>query len=173
MFCLKIRKHHLIAPILILVGIFLLMNSGKDIGTGSIFAYFWPTFFIIPFGVFFHWMYFGLIGRGIGLLVPGGILLTAGLTCQIAIVTDSWITMWPGFILSVAVGLFELYWFGNRNKYLLIPINIFAVLSFIFFIAFSVGSMLHEFSIIQPLLALLLIVAGVYALFRPKKERYY
>lgn len=169
---MRLRKQNLIAPLLILIGIFLLMNSGKDIGTGSIFAYFWPTFFLIPLGVFFHWMYFSLIGRGIGLLVPGGILLTAGLTCQIAIVTDSWITMWPGFILAPAVGLFELYWFGTRNKYLLIPINILAVLSFIFFIAFSIGSMLHQFSIIQPILALLLIVAGAYVLFRPKKHTY-
>lgn len=169
---MRLRKQNLIAPLLILIGIFLLVNSGKDIGTGSIFAYFWPTFFLIPLGVFFHWMYFSLIGRGIGLLVPGGILLTAGLTCQIAIVTDSWITMWPGFILAPAVGLFELYWFGTRNKYLLIPINILAVLSFIFFIAFSIGSMLSQFSIIQPILALLLIVAGAYVLFRPKKHTY-
>ncbi|GIP44512.1 hypothetical protein J45TS6_29710 [Paenibacillus sp. J45TS6] len=169
---MRLRKQNLVAPLLILIGIFLLMNSGKDIGTGSIFAYFWPTFFLIPLGVFFHWMYFSLIGRGIGLLVPGGILLTAGLTCQIAIVTDSWITMWPGFILAPAVGLFELYWFGTRNKYLLIPINILAVLSFIFFIAFSIGSMLSQFSIIQPILALLLIVAGAYVLFRPKKHTY-
>ncbi|WP_454190021.1 hypothetical protein [Paenibacillus sp. Marseille-Q7038] len=169
---MRLRKQNLVAPLLILIGIFLLLNSGKDIGTGSIFAYFWPTFFLIPLGVLFHWMYFSLIGRGIGLLVPGGILLTTGLTCQIAIVTDSWITMWPGFILAVAVGLFELYWFGNKNKYLLIPINILAVLSFIFFIAFSIGSMLHQFSIIQPILALLLIVAGAYTLFRPKKHSY-
>ncbi|WP_249435987.1 hypothetical protein [Paenibacillus sp. Marseille-Q4541] len=170
---MRLGKQHLVAPLLILIGIFLLMNSGRDIGTGSIFAYFWPTFFIIPLGVFFHWMYFSLIGRGVGLLVPGGILLTAGLTCQIAIVTDSWITMWPGFILAVAVGLFELYWFGNRNKYILIPINILAALSFIFFIAFSIGSMLSHFSIVQPLLALLLICAGAYVLFRPKKQRFY
>lgn len=169
---MRLRKQNLIAPLLILIGIFLLMNSGKDIGTGSIFGYFWPTFFLIPLGVFFHWMYFSLIGRGIGLLVPGGILLTAGLTCQIAIVTDSWITMWPGFILAPAVGLFELYWFGTRNKYLLIPINILAVLSFIFFIAFSIGSMLSQFSIIQPILALLLIVVVAYVLFRPKKHTY-
>lgn len=169
---MRLRKQTLVAPLLILIGIFLLMNSSKDIGTGSIFAYFWPTFFIIPLGVFFHWMYFSLIGRGIGLLVPGGILLTAGLTCQIAIVTDSWITMWPGFILAVAVGLFELYWFGNKNKYLLIPINILTVLSFIFFIAFSIGSLLSQFSIIQPILALLLIVTGAYVLFRPKKHSY-
>ena len=169
---MRLRKQTLVAPLLILIGIFLLMNSSKDIGTGSIFAYFWPTFFIIPLGVFFHWMYFSLIGRGIGLLVPGGILLTTGLTCQIAIVTDSWITMWPGFILAVAVGLFELYWFGNKNKYLLIPINILTVLSFIFFIAFSIGSMLSQFSIIQPILALLLIVTGAYVLFRPKKHSY-
>lgn len=169
---MRLRKQTLVAPLLILIGIFLLMNSSKDIGTGSIFAYFWPTFFLIPLGVFFHWMYFSQIVRGIGLLVPGGILLTAGLTCQIAIVTDSWITMWPGFILAVAVGLFELYWFGNKNKYLLIPINILTVLSFIFFIAFSIGSMLSQFSIIQPILALLLIVTGVYTLFRPKKHSY-
>ncbi|WDH82384.1 hypothetical protein PUW23_23545 [Paenibacillus urinalis] len=167
------NKASLFAPLFIIVGVFLLLNSGKHLGTGSIFAYFWPSFFIIPLGIFFHWLYFSLIGRGIGLLVPGGILLVAGLTCQIAIVTDSWITMWPGFILAVAAGLFELYWFGGRNKYLLIPINILTALSFVFFIAFSLGSMLNQFSVIQPFIALILIVGGVLVLFRRKKKPHF
>ncbi|HEX3029707.1 MAG TPA: hypothetical protein VHT34_10485, partial [Clostridia bacterium] len=40
---------------------------------------------------------------------------------------------WPGYILSVAVGLFELYLFGNREKGLLIPVAILGITSLIFF----------------------------------------
>ncbi|MDF2725100.1 MAG: hypothetical protein K0Q59_4775 [Paenibacillus sp.] len=159
----------IIGTVLMLFGAFLFFNQGGDLNTGSIFAYFWASMFVIPLGLFFHWLYFGMIGRkGVGLLIPGGILLVAGMVCQIAMLFDSWYFMWPGFILAPAVGLFEFYWFGSRNKWLLIPINILFVLSLLFFMIFSTGALFHHLSG-QPLIAIVILIAGAFLLVGSKK----
>ncbi|MCG7378418.1 hypothetical protein [Paenibacillus sp. ACRSA] len=163
-------KRAIFAPVLILLGVYLILNQGGSVGPGMIFATFWPTLFVIPLGLFFHWLYFSMIGRGVGLLVPGGILLTTGIVCQIAMLFDNWGTMWPGFILAVAVGLFELYWFGGRNKWLLIPINILTVLFLLFFAVMSIGSMLNSMSIFQPFVAIVLIMGGAWLIVGRKKR---
>lgn len=155
--------------VLLLLGAFLFLNRGETFDTGAIFAYFWPSLFVIPLGLFFHWMYFYMVGRkGVGMLIPGGILFTAGLTCQVAMLFGSWGTMWPGFILAVAVGLFEFYWFGSRNKWLLIPINILIVLSVLFFIIFSAGAVLNGLAG-QPIAAVVLLLAGALLLIGKRK----
>ncbi|KAA2301789.1 hypothetical protein FY526_23215, partial [Clostridioides difficile] len=81
-----------------------------------------------------------------------------------------WSTMWPGFILAVAVGLFELYWFGGRNKWLLIPINILTVISLLFFAVMSIGTMLSSLSFIQPFVAIVLIMGGAWIMVGRKKR---
>jgi hypothetical protein len=147
--------------ILLLLGIVLLLNQGETFGPAQIFGFFWPTLFVFPVGLFFHWLYFGMTGRkGVGILVPGGVLLTVALVCQTSILFDSWQYMWPGFILAPAVGLFELYWFGNRNKWLLIPINILTVVSLLFFAVFSLSSFMSQLLSKSPYFAILLIIAG-------------
>lgn len=147
--------------VLLAIGaLMLFFGRGEAIGTGHLIGYMWPSLFVIPLGLFFHWMYFSMTGRrGTGLLIPGGILATAGVVCQIAMLTDGWSFMWPGFIFSVAVGLFEFYFFGSRNKWLLIPINILTVLSVLFFTVFSIGTLLSRFTH-QPFMAMVLILAG-------------
>ncbi|GAE05753.1 membrane protein [Paenibacillus sp. JCM 10914] len=116
-------------------------------------------------------MYFSLVGRkGIGLLIPGGILFVAGVVSQIATLFDSWDKMWPGFILAVAAGLFEFYWFGSRNKWLLIPINILTVLSLLFFVVFSIGPVLNHLSVVQPVIAVLLVLGGAWLILGQKKQ---
>lgn len=147
--------------LLLLLGIILLLNQGETFGPGKIFTYFWPSLFVIPLGLFFHWLYFSVTDRrASGLLIPGGVLLTAGFVCQVAMLFGNWEYMWPGFILAPAVGLFEFYWFGNRNKWLLIPINILTVLSLLFFIVFSFGSLFDVLLTKQPYFAILLIIGG-------------
>ncbi|KAA8749850.1 MULTISPECIES: hypothetical protein [Paenibacillus] len=163
-------KRTILAPVLILLGVYLILNQGGSLGPGMIFATFWPTLFVIPLGLFFHWLYFSMIGRGVGLLVPGGLLLTVGIVCQIAMLFNNWGTMWPGFILAVAVGLFELYWFGGRNKWLLIPINILTVISLLFFAVMSIGTMLSSLSFIQPFVAIVLIMGGAWIMVGRKKR---
>jgi hypothetical protein len=147
--------------VILLLGVLLLMNQGETFGPGTIFAYFWPSLFVMPLGLLFHWLYFGVTGRkGIGLLIPGGVLITTGIVCQIAMLFGNWEYMWPGFILAPAIGLLEFYWFGNRNKWLLIPINILTVLSVLFFAVFSFGALFNELLKGQPYFAILLILGG-------------
>jgi len=167
----KMNRNWLMGGILIVLGILLVTSGGESWGTGTIFKYFWPTMFIIPIGVFLHWLYFSVTDRrGVGLLIPGGILMTVGIVCQISMLFDSWGIMWPGFVLAPAVGLFEFYWMGSRNKYLLIPINILLALSMIFFVVFTIGSILSKLSTGQPILAMLLILGGAALLFFRKRS---
>ncbi|MGG1551063.1 MULTISPECIES: hypothetical protein [Paenibacillus] len=158
---MNMNRSAFIGPILILLGVFLFLKGEVTFSTGSIFANFWPTLFVIPVGVFFHWLYFFILQRrGVGVLVPGGILLTAGIVCQLSTLFNIWGLMWPGFMMAVAVGLFELYWFGGRNRYLLIPINILAVMSLLFFAIFSIGSLISSVFHNQSIIAIALIVVG-------------
>ncbi|WP_046226044.1 hypothetical protein [Paenibacillus dauci] len=164
-------KRAILAPVLLLLGVYLFLNPGGSGGAGEIFATFWPTLFVIPLGLLFQWMYFSLVGpKGVGLLVPGGILLTAGAVSQLAQMFGIWSYMWPGFILAVAIGLFQLYWFGSRNKWLLIPINILTVLSLLFFAVFSIDSLLSRLIFVQPLVAIALVLGGAWMLLERKKE---
>lgn len=150
---------------LILVGAYLFFMRDETVSTGSVFMYFWPTLFVIPVGILLHWLYFGVFGRGaVGVLVPAGIVTTAGIVCQIATLTGGWAYLWPGFILAVAVGLFELYWFSGRKKGLLIPINILTGLSIIFFVAFSIGHLIGRLALGQSFIAIVFIIAGAFLL---------
>lgn len=160
----------ILGSLLILLGIYFFVNEGMSFGPETIFTYFWPTIFIIPLGIFFHWLYFSVTDRkATGVLIPGGILLTVGIVCQISMLFDLWEYMWPGFILAVAVGLFEFYLFGDRNKYLLIPINILTVLSMLFFIVFSVGTLFGHI-VAQPIIAIVMILIGLWALLGKKSS---
>jgi hypothetical protein len=158
--------------ILILLGLALFSTRTIFIDTGYVFGYFWPSMFVIPLSVFFHWMYFGLTSRkGVGLLIPGGILFVTGVVCQISMLFDVWEYTWPGFIMAVAVGLFEFYWFSGRNKWLLIPINILGVISILFFSIFTAGALFNGVG--RPLVAVALIGLGVLLFFNKKKDYNY
>ncbi len=161
----------IVGLVLILIGIaFLLRNFGIfeiyfDIfDIGFLFSRFWPMFLIIP-GLIFHYSFFTAKTQDAGLLVPGGILLVMGLTCQISMIFSAWSYMWPGFILAVAVGLFELYLFGSKEKGLLIPVFILGGLSLIFF-AISLGriTMLRLY-----LIPAILIFGGLLIVFRNRR----
>lgn len=170
---LNLSRSAFLGPILILLGIFMFLKGDVSFSTGTIFEYFWPTLFVIPVGIFFHWMYFFILQRrGVGLLVPGGIVLTAGIVCQISTLFDIWHLMWPGFMLAVAIGLFELYWFGGRNRWLLIPINILAVMSLLFFAIFSIGSIFGTLFHNQSIIAIVLIIAGGLMMIMRNRQSY-
>jgi hypothetical protein len=164
------NKKSWIGPVLILLGLYLFFFRKEAISAGTLFGTFWPILFVLPLGLLFHWMYFSVVGRrATGLLIPGGILFTVGLVCQLSTLFNSWQYLWPGFILAPAVGLFEFYWFGNRNKYLLIPINILTVLSLLFFAVFSLGALYNRLIFGQPLLAIALIAIGAGIMIAPKR----
>lgn len=153
---------------LILLGILVFTVDSWVFSTGYIFTHFWPILFVFPLGIMFHWMYFSLTDRkGVGLLVPGGVLIVVGLVCQISTMFDIWEYTWPGFILAPALGLFELYWFGNRNKWLLLPVFILTGLSMIFFGTFSIGAVIATGT---PIVAVVIILIGLYLLLGSKSR---
>ncbi|THF84283.1 hypothetical protein E6C55_02635 [Cohnella fermenti] len=164
----------IVGALLIVLGILLFSQGDRSFNTGTVFAYGWPTMFVIPMGVFFHWMYFFMLNRrGVGMLVPGGILFVAGVVCQLSALTGAWAITWPGFLLAVAFGLFELYWFGSRNRWLMIPIAILSGLSVLFFAVFSVGYLFNSLSMSRPIIAALLVIAGGAIILVRKKEHSY
>ncbi|MEF2966836.1 hypothetical protein V3851_13420 [Paenibacillus sp. M1] len=165
------NKKSWFGPVLILLGLCLFFFRKEAVSTGTLFGQFWPTLFVIPLGLFFHWLYFSLTERkATGLLIPGGILFTAGLVCQLSVLFDSWQYLWPGFILAPAIGLLEFYLFGNRNKWLLIPINVLGALSLLFFAVFSFGTLYNRMIFGQPILAIALIVIGVGVMLAPRRR---
>lgn len=157
--------------LLILAGILLFAGRGDLMNPGHVFAYFWPSLFVIPLGLLFHWLYFYATQRkGAGLLIPGGILLLGGVVCQISMLFHVWSYMWPGFPLAVAWGLLMFYWFGGRNKWILVPVFILSGMSFIFFAIFTLGSLL-SFSIMgQSAVAIVLVVAGLFLMLGKRRE---
>jgi hypothetical protein len=159
----------ILGGVLVLLGSYLFFNRGSSFGPGTLFGYFWPSLFVIPVGLFFHWLYFFMGRKGAGVLIPGGIILVAGIVCQIAMLFDGWSYMWPGFILAVAIGLFEFYWFGGRNKWLLIPINILMVLSLLFFAVFSISTLFDQ-AMGKPWVAFILMLIGAVMLISRKRE---
>jgi hypothetical protein len=152
--------------ILVGIGAFLLLsNMGLVPSFGELIGAFWPMI-IIFVALMFHVGFYSNKNR-VGLLVPGGILLTIGIVCQSATLWNLWRFMWPGFILAPAVGLFELYIFGKRNKGLLIPIGILTGLSLIFFsMSFrSLGGMARY------IVPAMLILIGIAVLAKDKKQQ--
>lgn len=158
---------------LVLLGAYLMLQQGTEVGPGQIFAHFWPSLFVIPLGILFHWMYFSLMGRkATGLLIPGGILVSAGLVCQFAMLLDNWAYIWPGFILAVAFGLWEFYWFGSRNRWLLVPINILLVLGLLFGAVFSISALTSSLNSLFPYAALVCILLGSFLLLKRSRAEH-
>lgn len=155
---------------LIVLGLFVFTNQGEVFTAGDIFAAFWPSIFILPIGIFFHWLYFGFENRNhAGVLVPGGVLITVAAVCQISSLYDLWHIMWPGFILAPAVGLFELYWFGEKEKGLLIPVAILTTVSLLFFAVFTFET-IFTFLSNRPVIAIGIIALGALLMIGQKKE---
>ncbi|NSW91163.1 MAG: hypothetical protein HPY74_10940 [Firmicutes bacterium] len=120
--------------ILVILGTALLLRNFDIITLDLSIGKFWATYFLIIPGTIFHIAFFSGDKKDPGLLVPGGILLGVGIVNQVSTLYGLWHILWPGFILAVALGLFELYWFGSREKELLIPVGILGSISLIFFV---------------------------------------
>ncbi|HEY5585531.1 MAG TPA: hypothetical protein VIK78_13725 [Ruminiclostridium sp.] len=81
---------------------------------------FW-VFIVLLVGLAFELGFF-LSGSKPGLLIPGGIITTIGLLFMFEVTTDWYFAKytWPVYILSVAIGLFQMYLFSKRERGLLI-----------------------------------------------------
>jgi len=124
----------------------------------------WPLFLLIP-GIVFELSYF-IYRKDAGLLVPGGILITYGLLFLVN-VNYGWHLMdnlWPIFPLGVAIGLFQLYLFGEREKGLLIPIGILGAISLFFLIN---NLLFIHFGLLA---GILLVLIGIWIIFKKAKS---
>jgi len=130
---------------------------------------FWPALFIILPGLALHSVFFSGKKREAGILVPAGILITLGVTIQLCMLTGAWHLLVPGSIMSVAVGLFELYFFGNRDKGLLIPVSILTVTSLFFFDVFY-SRILFGLSLQRNIIPIALIILGLVIMFRNRSS---
>ncbi|MEX2104353.1 MAG: hypothetical protein WD907_03350, partial [Bacilli bacterium] len=125
------NSRFMIGFILIAIGIFALLSKlGWALFSWNLV---WPIVLFGP-GLMFHYAYFSRRIRNAGILVPGGILTTYGLLFFFCgLFGYHWMgTLWPFFIIGVAVGLFELYLFEGRNSGLLIPIFILSAIGITF-----------------------------------------
>lgn len=128
---------------------------------------FWPMI-VLLIGVTFELVYF-LTGKAPGLLVPGGILTTQGLLFFFEVGTNWRFAeyTWPVYILSVAVGLFQLYLFYGRKKGLLVAALILTSIAAIAIITmlFSVFLGIVDLGVVIPLI---LIAIGLFMFFGRK-----
>jgi len=131
----------------------------------------WPLFLLIP-GILFELSYF-IYRKDAGLLVPGGILITYGLLFLVN-VSYGWYLMedlWPIFPLGVAIGLLQLYIFGQREKRLLIPIGILGAVSIFFLINNLIKNLFFiEFGLFGLLAGIVLVVIGIWIIFKKAKS---
>jgi hypothetical protein len=158
-----VRNQYSLGIMIILIGIVILL--GKFGVFSFLGALFWPVFVLAP-GLLFHFLFFGRVLPS-GVLIPGGILTTYSLMfffCNIF----GWQAMayiWPGFILGVAVGLYEFYLFDRHQpRGALIASIILTVIAAVFFgftLLFSGGVYF---------VAIGLILLGVLLIFRNKQS---
>jgi len=152
-----------------LFGIFLLLAGGLlilanfgiiEIAWDNI----WPLFVLIA-GLFFELSYF-VSRKDAGLLVPGGILITYGLLFSVNVIYGWYLidNLWPIFPLGVAIGLFQLYLFGGRDKGLLIPVGILGAVS----LFFLVNNLLYvDFRLVA---GIVLVLIGILIIFNKGKK---
>jgi hypothetical protein len=157
------RTNILVGSLFIIFGIVL----GISLLTNLKFE-FWPFFILIP-GLIFELSFFNSKKKADpGLLVPGGILTVIGLLFFYQTLTDWKYNehLWPVFMLAVAVGLFQLYIFGSREKGLLVPVGILTGL----FVIFTVGSLSTIKDYFRYIGPLVIIIIGIIVLLTGKSK---
>lgn len=156
-----------------LIGIFLIALGGLWVFS-NIFhirfftiSNFWPLI-VLAIGICFEAAYF-ITGKNIGLLVPGGILLTIGMLFIFETFTNWYFAAytWPIYPLAVAIGLFQVYIFGERQGKLLIPIVILISVTVIAFMSMMLGNIFRWLNL-SLTIPVILIIAGIAFIFSGK-----
>lgn len=148
----------------ILLGAFLIADRVLNLHLASM-NVLWPLFILVP-GLVFEFSYF-LSRSNPGLLVPGGILTTIGALFMFETLTprNFWGYTWPIYPLAVAIGLYQLYIFGGRERGLLVPVTILGGFS-----AAALVSMLFSTDIMNVLIPAVLIILGAYIIIKGQKR---
>ncbi|GIQ67990.1 hypothetical protein DUZ99_05255 [Xylanibacillus composti] len=153
------NRQYSVGLLIILLGIVILL--GKTGVFSFAIGMLWPLFVLVP-GLLFHFFYFSRMMPS-GVLIPGGILVTVSILFFICNFFGwhhmAW--LWPGFILAVAIGLYEFYLFDNEHpKGVLTAAIILGVLAAVFFtftVLFTSGIYF---------VAVALILVGAFMMFR-------
>jgi len=155
------KINYLFGLLLLCIGVMLILSNFGVIEI--VWENLWPLFLLIP-GIVFELSYF-IYRKDAGLLVPGGILITYGLLFLVSVIYG-WRLMeylWPIFPLGVAIGLFQLYLFGGREKGLLIPVGILGAISLFFLIN---NLLFVDFRVLA---GIVLVVIGIWIIFKKVK----
>ena len=155
------RLNLVIGICLCLLGVVLLIVS---LGISLLNIVFWPIFPII-IGVLLICFYFADKTR-IGFLMPGTILILAGLTFLVSIIAQLKMqSLWPIFVLAPGLGFLFSYLAGDRQQFQLIwgiVLTLLAVL--LFFVRSSLGIFLPLIFIVAGL-----VLIGLYYRSKSKK----
>ncbi|MCH4890602.1 hypothetical protein EZV73_23675 [Acidaminobacter sp. JC074] len=110
------KNHSVLGIILLAMGVIALLNTLNIINFSFSIWRLWPLIFLIP-GLVFELNYFNNNGS-VGLVIPGGILTTVGLLFMICSIFgyQHMTYLWPWFLGSVGVGLYQFYVFGDRER---------------------------------------------------------
>jgi hypothetical protein len=149
--------------LLVVFGGILLVMTLLQVSIWDVLDEFWPVIFLLGSAAF----HVGALTGGkkaVGLVVPGGIFLMLFVIFQLSMSFDWWGSTWPLYILAPALGLFELYLFGERDSDLLIPVGILTGVSVVFLMVFSfhTGPILVKYIVpaLIILLGVLILVSG-------------
>ena len=129
------RSNIMMGIALIIFGILFLSDSLYDISYNM--GDFWPIF-IILIGVSFL-VSFWHKRSNYGVLMPGTILTVYGLMFLLS-TSFGWHNMerlWPGFLFGPGLGFAMMYFFGSREKGLLVPAFILILLALLFWGSFT------------------------------------
>lgn len=151
----------IIGIVVIMIGVLLLLSNFGYINFK--WYNYWPLLFWV-LGFMFESAFFSNKTTDPGLLVPGGIFLTFALIFTPCAFWGFQLMeyLWPLFILAPAIGLFQMYIFGPKNKTLLIPIGILSTIGGIFLIS-NIASIKYVeifIGIILVVIGIMLIIAG-------------
>jgi uncharacterized membrane protein HdeD (DUF308 family) len=122
------KERYFVGGIFITLGVLFLLSNFHILSLEK----FWPIFVLGP-GIGFILSFIGQ-KKNYGLLMPGTILTVIGILffyCELT----GWHSMeylWPFFIIAPGIGFFAMYYFGERDKHLLIPASILSIIGFLF-----------------------------------------
>lgn len=158
------RNNFFWGMLLVLIGVMALSNNVLGFRIFDM-ASLWPCFVLIP-GLSFEFSYF-TTRRNPGVLVPGGILTTLGGLFLFETLTRWNFSeyTWPIYPLAVAIGLFQLYLFGGRNRGLLVPVGILSAVSVISLISMIYGNLV-DFVGATIVIPVILILFGIWIIFK-------
>jgi hypothetical protein len=129
----------------------------------------WP-YIVLALGLSFEISYFNS-RKDPGILVPGGILTTLGLLFIFETFTNWNFTgyTYPIYTLSVAIGLFQLYLFGEKKGGLLIPVFILTAVAVFQYLSMFYKNIYRYFNS-KVLFAIVLIFIGCSILYNNLKK---